>query len=100
MKTRNENLPDGSTQDHKVNAQEEPFFITKSYRPKEPPTFTEEEKKKFREGMKDVRTDEHNLRFDENRKMYFYLSKDHPEYKEHPEDMGNSNLSNRRCTML
>jgi hypothetical protein len=82
--------------DHKVNAQEEPFFITKSYRPKRPPTFTEDEKRQFREGMKDVRTDGHNLRFDERRQMYFYLPKDHPEYKEHPEE----EESNSWCTIL
>ncbi|WP_298627409.1 hypothetical protein [uncultured Legionella sp.] len=80
-----------------ANDQEKPFFLTKSYRPTKPPTFTEEEKERFAENAKNIRTDGHNLRFDERRQMYFYLPKDHPEYKEHPEDVEENN---NWCTLL
>lgn len=46
--------------------------ITKSYRPKEPPTFTDEQKNKFDENARHIRTDVQNLRFDERRQMYFF----------------------------
>lgn len=82
-------------QDKKKNLtdQEKPFFITRSYRPTKPPTLTEEEKEKFAENVKNSRTDGHNLRFDERRKLYFYLPKDHPDYKDIDE-------SNNGCTIL
>ena len=83
------------------SSDDEELCITKSYRPTSPPTFTEEERQKFREGMKDIRTDGNNLRFDERRQMYYYLPEDHPEYKEHPdlEDMEESN-NYRSCTLI
>lgn len=43
---------------------------------------TQNDKEKFAENAKNVRTDKRNLRFNEERQMYFFLPKDHPEYKE------------------
>ncbi len=54
---------------------QEKLVITESYIPKDPPKFTDEELKQFREIMKDVRTDGENLRFDEKRQMFFYPPK-------------------------
>lgn len=75
MKTKNEHSStELNSQSHNDNSKdkEQPFFITKSYRPKEPPTFTEEELEQFREGMKNIRTDGENLLFDERRQMWYW----------------------------
>ena len=58
---------------------------TMSYHPAKPPSFTKEDIARFAELDKDIPKDGHNIRFDKKRKMYFYLPKDHPEYKEHPD---------------
>lgn len=71
---------------------------SEQYRPAKPPVFTKEQIKKFAEGESDIRTDGHNLRSDE-RGRFFYLPKDHPEYKEHPEPKyaEKSNNYSRNC---
>lgn len=78
MKTRNErSSTELNSQIHNDNLNEKkPFFITKSYRPKEPPTFTEEELNHFSEGMKNIRTDGANLLFDEKRQMWYWPKPD------------------------
>ena len=96
-----------STNDQGNNDQGEnkAFVLTKSYRPdpNKPYIFTEDEEKRMAENVKHIRTDGHNLRFDEKSQMYFYLPKDHPEYKEHPEpeygEESNSYIS-RNCTII
>ena len=43
-----------------------------SYRTKEPPTFSEEEKKRFAKGSRLIRTDVENLQYNSERRMYFF----------------------------
>ncbi|WP_298624460.1 hypothetical protein [uncultured Legionella sp.] len=62
-----------------------------SYHPTKPPTFTKEQIEYFAECEKNIRRDDHNIRFDKRRQMYFFLPKEHPEYKEHPEDVEENN---------
>lgn len=83
--------------------EDQDVVITRSFRPQRSPTFTKEELVNFAEGMKDVRTDEHNMRFDKERRVYYYLPKDHPEYKEspnHEHEKKNKSHHGITCTML
>jgi hypothetical protein len=91
--------------DNNDQGENKAFVLTKSYRPdpNKPYIFTEDEEKRIAEHAKHIRTDGHNLRFDENRQMYFYLPKNHPEYKEHPEpeyEKESNNYINRNCIII
>ena len=58
------------------SSDQEERCISKSYSPANPSILIEDENKNIAETPKDIRTDGHNLRFDEERQIYFYLPKD------------------------
>jgi|SRR5579872_304583 len=62
------------------------FVLSKSYHPEKRHTFSKKDWEASAEIEKHIRRDEHNLRFigEGSHGGWFYLPKDHPEYKEHP----------------
>ncbi len=65
---------------------DKPLKFIKSYRPTKPHIWSEEDMRKSSEYEKHIRYDLHNLRIiDDIYETTVYLSKNHPDYREHPE---------------
>lgn len=57
-------------------------FMRASYRPTNPPTLTQAEQAAFARKLQDIRKDVSNLRYDLEEESYYFLPRDHPEYRE------------------